>query len=180
MWRITNVSLCSFGPPLDPAVDRGHIQRHDAVATLLPDSGDLIESSSPKDSIFMFCHLGAEIKMQTYPKPCKVLLSGRPFDEETPVDITSRFDDKDFKAAAEKGSGVSHCTLWLQNLPLVGRFVQHGTSECLSDGLLFLYAQVLQRFIGINWRGLGRENASGSTDSYERHKETSTFNVSSS
>ncbi|KZT37545.1 alpha/beta-hydrolase [Sistotremastrum suecicum HHB10207 ss-3] len=115
MWRITN--------------------RQDAVATLLPDFGDLRASILPNDSVFMFCHLGVEIKMRAYPQRCKVRLSGRPFDEETPVDITSRFGDKDFKAAAENGSG---------------------------------------RFIGINWRGLDQENASGSTDSYERYEETST------
>ncbi|KZT37546.1 alpha/beta-hydrolase [Sistotremastrum suecicum HHB10207 ss-3] len=106
MWRITN--------------------RSDAVATLLPAFGDAKSSLMSPDCIFMFCHLGVEVKMESHPNKNKIL--GNLFDVGTPVKITSSVDEKSLSVLYKKGSGLSQAVLWWQDLPLVGRLVQHGTT----------------------------------------------------
>lgn len=42
--------------------------------------------------------------------------------------IESKVDEKSFEVLYKKGSGLNEAVLWWQDIPLVGRLVQHGTS----------------------------------------------------
>lgn len=105
LWRITN--------------------REDAVATALPAFGDQGASILSSDNIFMFCHLGVEVKMRSRPQLNRI--TGSSFKPGTSVKIYSSLDPH-IVGAVSIGKGLNPLVLAWQDIPLIGRLVQHGTT----------------------------------------------------
>ncbi|KAH8113125.1 alpha/beta-hydrolase [Phellopilus nigrolimitatus] len=102
MWRVTNGK--------------------DAVATSLPDEGDNSEWLLSPWNLFSFAHLGCEVKLRGAPERCQV--SGTHITPGTHVVVASAFH---LDALPDQNTPLRRTLRALQDLPLLGRLLAHGT-----------------------------------------------------
>ncbi|KAG8908989.1 hypothetical protein FRB99_000092 [Tulasnella sp. 403] len=113
MWRVTN--------------------RDDVVATGLPALGDNAQYTLSSSNLFGFAHLGVEIFMKSYPRPCEVY--GRRLNGlgDHDIHVSSKFTAEEVvrqrRAAVANGLNVKRIYLALQYIPVVGRLVAHASTN---------------------------------------------------
>jgi len=84
--------------------------------------GDNPDWSLSPYNLFSFSHLGCEVKLRPHPSRCA--LRGTHITPGTHVVIDSAFHPD---SAAYKQTGLREVLGWMQNLPLIGRILAHGT-----------------------------------------------------
>jgi len=103
----------------------------DAVATCLPELGDIKNVNLSPNNAFAFAHLGTEIKMRDHPYSSHV--TGNHVTRGSLVSIVSAFTAKEIadqraQHLAQPGEQKRETIgIMLQKIPVIGRFVAHCT-----------------------------------------------------